>query len=255
MIRPHKKPHRAGWTLVEMLVAAVVFAVLATIVTQVTVAAKKRAHRARAVEKLRTLGTAMASYVSDRNGQLPWEDAPGEDDWRAFADPENSEVWYNALPRTMAVKAAAEITMDPRFFYEDNYPLYLPGADYPSGAKKLASPHFAIAMNSRLQRKDEHGNKKRGTMTAIQDAHRTVVFLERGLPGDKKTNSGQRGFDGSPKANPRAFVARYNNKGLLICADGHVEARAVSELISSGGQIIFPQTDMVWTNDPDDDPN
>ena len=82
-----------------------------------------------------------------------------------------------------------------------------------------------------------------------------MIFLERGMPGDKKTNPGQRGFDARPKANPRAFAARYNGKGLLVFADGHIEVFAVSDLISSAGNIKVPQTDVIWTNDPDDDPN
>jgi type II secretory pathway pseudopilin PulG len=241
--------------MVETLVCAAIVAVLAAISIPVLKSFKERSYRARAVEKLRSLGTAMLSYTSDRNGQLPWEDAPGTDDWQAVADPKNGDVWYNALPDIIGSPSAASLVAAPQRFYEDNYPLYLPGAPYPSSDKKLGTPYFAIAMNSRLQRKDDDGIKKRGSLTTIQTPQRTVLFLERGMPGDKQTNSGQRGFDASPKANARAFAARYNGKGLLICADGHVEMRAVSDLISVSGQIKFPQTDLVWTNDPDDDPN
>jgi hypothetical protein len=110
-------------------------------------------------------------------------------------------------------------------------------------------------MNSRLQRKDDDGVKKQGRFDQIQEPAKTVVLLERGLPGDKKTVPSQRGFDGSPKANPRAFAARHNQKGCLIFADGHAELHAASDLLNPGGGIVVPQTRILWTLNPDDDPN
>lgn len=244
-----------GWTLIETLITVAIIAVLAAIAIPVTTSMKKRAYRAHAVEKLKSLGTAFVSYTADSGGELPWEDAPGPDDWQAAADPENVKVWYNALPELMSAPALGSLATAPQRMYEDHYPLYLPGAPYPKSNKKLGKPYFAIGMNSRLQRKDDAGIKIRGTLAGMLAPQRTVIFLERGMPGDKKTNPGQRGFDAGAKANPRAFAARYNSKGLLIFADGHVEMFAVSDLISNGGQIKMPQTDVVWTRDPDEDPN
>jgi len=244
-----------GWTLVETLITVAIIAILAAIAIPVTTSFKQRAYRARAIEKLQSLGTAFVSYTADSGGELPWEDAPGPDDWQAAADPENEKAWYNALPDLMGAGSLGSHANSPQRMYDDHYPLYLPGAPYPKSNKKLGKPYFAIGMNSRLQRKDDEGIKIRGTLSSIQAPQRTVVFLERGMPGDKKTNPGQRGFDAGAKANPRAFAARYNGKGLLIFADGHVEAFAVSDLISNGGQIVVPQNNVVWTRDPDDDPN
>jgi len=249
------KTRVGGWTLIETLITVAIIAVLAAIAIPVSTSMKKRAHRARAIEKLKSLGTAFVSYTADSGGELPWEDAPGADDWQAAADPENAKVWYNALPDLMGAGSLGSFATSPQRMYTDHYPLYLPGAPYPKSNKKLGKPYFAIGMNSRLQRKDDEGVKIRGTLAGILAPQRTVTFLERGMPGDKKTNSGQRGFDAGAKANPRAFAARYNGKGLLIFADGHVEMFAVSDLISNGGQIVTPQTNVVWTRDPDDDPN
>jgi len=255
-IRPHVRPTgNRGFTLVEVLVVVAIIAVLAAIAIPVSTAAKKRAYRHTALHKLRDLGTAFVSYTADHNGMLPWEDAPGPDDWQAASDPANAEVWYNALPELMGAKPVSALVSNPAQFYSDGYPLYLPGAPYPRSNKKLGKPIFAIAMNSRLQRKDEDGIKKQGTLAAIQAPERTVIFLERGMKRDKKTNPGQKGFDGRPKANPRAFVARYNGKGLLIFVDGHVGMFAVSDLITTSGLIKTPQTNVVWTPDPESDPN
>lgn len=254
-MKENLKARAGGWTLVETLVTVAIIAVLAAIAIPLTISFKNRANRARAAEKLVSLGTAFVSYTGDNGGALPWEDSPGTDDWQAVADPANARAWYNALPDLMGAGSLASIANHPERMYDDGYPLYLPGAPYPKSNKKLGKPYFAIAMNSRLQRKDDEGLKNRGTMAAIQAPQRTVVFLERGMPGDEKTNPGQRGFDATPKANPRAFAARYNGKGLLIFADGHIETFAVSDLISSSGTIKTPQTNVVWTLDPDDDPN
>ena len=126
---------------------------------------------------------------------------------------------------------------------------------YPKGAKKFRRPYFAFAINSRLQRRDENGNKEPGTLAAIVDHGRTVAFLERGLPSDRKVSRAQRGFTGGAKANPRAFAARHNKKGVLIFIDGHAEVRGVYELIERNGRIIYPQQRVIWTPDPEEDPN
>ncbi len=250
-----RKGHKTGWTLTEVLVVVAIIAILAAIGFPVYQSFQERAYRERAAEKLRSLGVAFASFTTEHNGDLPWEDAPGTDDWQAVGDPENEEVWYNALPKLMGYDSASQLASNPATFYQNSYPLFLPGAPYPKSDKKLGKPYFAIAMNSRLQRKNDEGIKIRGRLVNIQNPVQTVIFLERGMPGDKKTNPGQRGFDARPKANPRSFVARYNGKGLLIFADGHIEVFAVSDLISSSGNIKVPQMDVIWTNDPDDDPN
>lgn len=53
----------------------------------------------------------------------------------------------------------------------------------------------------------------------------------------------------------RAFAARHAQKGGLIFADGHAELQAASNLLTVSGAIIVPQAAIVWTPNPDDDPN
>lgn len=249
------RKNQTGWTMIELLVVVALITALAAITIPVVISMKKRAYRASAVEKLSSLGAAFSTYTSEHNGTLPWEDGAGADSWQTVADQDNVEVWYNALPVIMGASPLSELIDSPERLYQDNYPLYLEGAGYPSSDKKLGKPYFAIGMNSRLQRRDEDGAKVQGRMANILQAGRTVAFLERGMPGDKKTMPGQKKFDASPKANARAFVARYNGKGLLVFVDGHVEMFAVSDLITTAGDIIVPQNHVIWTNDPDDDPN
>jgi prepilin-type processing-associated H-X9-DG protein len=240
----------------ELLVAVAIVVVLAAIAFTVMGSMRNNADLARATEKIKSLGAAFVGYTTDHGGLLPYEDAPGSDDWTTAAQPEALEAWYNALPVSMGAKSVGDIGKDdPEQFYQDTYPLYVPGAPYPKSDKKLTKPMFAIAMSSRLQRKGDDGFKAQGSLASIIDPVRTVVFLERGMPGDQKVNKAQTGFDAGPKANPRAFAGRHNQKGILLFADGHTEVRAVSDLITSSGMIIFPQERVIWTADPEEDPN
>jgi prepilin-type N-terminal cleavage/methylation domain-containing protein len=248
----------AGFTLVELLVCVAIVAVLATISFTVMGSMRARANQQHATERLRSISSAFGSYTADNGGLLPWEDCPGTDDWNNASKPENVDVWYNALPKLMGSEPVGELAARPKEFYAQTYPLYIRGAGYPGESKRLEKPFFALAMNSRLQRKaddDESALKVRGKFHAILNPGRTVLFFERGLPNDKKTIPAQAGYDGAPKGNPRNFAARYNQKGMLVFADGHIEMFQASDLMNAGGQIKVPQDRIVWTCDPDDDPN
>ena len=209
------------------------------------------------LDKMHVLGKSLLAYTKDSNGMLPYEDSPGVDDWVNAGKAENKDVWYNALPRQMGAKGVADLvdegTMEA--FYHEDYPLFIPGAPYPEEAKRLSRPRFAIAMNSRLQQKDDAGVKRRGTLGEIEKPEKTVTFLERGMAGERRVMTGQVGYDSEPKANPRAFAARHNQKGYLLFADGHAEPRQAVELIEKSGRIIFPQSSVIWTADPAEDPN
>lgn len=252
--RPRPVIH--GFTLMELLVAIAIGMALATITITVVGQMKQRANMVRATEKIHSLGVALVGYTGDTNGLLPYEDAPGTDDWNTASKPENSEVWYNALPERMGYQTVGDMVDKPDLFYEESYPLYVPGAPYPKGDKKFKKPYFAIGMNSRLQRSDDEGRKEQGTLQSIQDPTRTVAFLERGMPGDKKVSGAQRGFSGKPKANPRGFATRHKQKGILLFVDGHTEVYSVTDLVDPSGEIPWnPQRPVVWTRNPKDDPN
>jgi prepilin-type processing-associated H-X9-DG protein len=110
-------------------------------------------------------------------------------------------------------------------------------------------------MNSRLQRRSEDGAKPTGNYASIIRPDRTVVFLERGMPGDKQVSKIQGGFDAAAKANPKNFAARHNQKGILVFADGHTEVHSFSDLVDKSGRIPMPQENIIWTADPEANPN
>ena len=241
----------------ELLVVIAIIVVLAAVSFSVSKNMRENANLARATAKIKDLGSTFVGYTTDSGGLLPFEDAPGPDNWNTASKPEASEAWYNALPYRMGYPSVGDLGLDnnPEAFYDESYPIYIPGAPYPKGDKRLTKPYFAVGMNSRLQRKNEDGTKEQGTLASILDPVKTVAFLERGMPGDKKVTKAQRGFSGSPKSNPRGFAGRHNQKGILLFVDGHVEVRSVLDLISKAGRIHYPQERVVWTRNPEDDPN
>ena len=249
---------RAGFTILELLVVVAIILILAALSFQVMKSIHQKANLARATGKISDLGAAFVGYTADSGGLLPMENFSGSGDgWDAAEDPAAQEVWYNALPASMGSRTVGEISEanQPEAFYDDSYPIFVPGAPYPAGEKKYKKPMYAIGMNSRLQRTDdETGIKERGTLVSIQVPINTVVFLERGMPKDKKIVGSQANFTATPKASPKAFAGRHNQKGLLLFADGHVEVRSVLDLLTPGGEVII-QEGIIWTRDPLNDPN
>ncbi len=268
MDQRRNRKRTAGFTLLELLVAVAIVIVLAGISFQVFTNMVQSANLTRATQKIKDLGQAFVDYTSDHGGRLPLENADipdisaDQEDWTVAASEEAEEAWYNVLPERMGFRSVAQLGEEnaPQSFYDSSYPAFLGGAPYFKSEKKLERPYFAIGMNSRLQRRSLDGYKDPGTLASIQQPVNTVIFLERGLPKDKEHSKAQRKFNGAPKANPRAFATRHNQKGVLLFVDGHTEVRRVPELIKASGEIIVPEdqspgTSVVWTRDPDDDPN
>ncbi|MFM7181879.1 MAG: type II secretion system protein [Verrucomicrobiales bacterium] len=244
-----------GWTLTELLIVAAILAVLAGVSVPVWKAFRQNAMKVDSARRMANLATAFTGFASENGGLMPWEDAVGGNSWASAAKPENKDVWYNALPTLMNAPSVGALATDPGTFYNDAYPLYFKGAKYPDDDKKLSKPFFAVAMNSRIQRRGEDGQKKQGSIAHLSVPARTVIFFERGLPKEDKTMGALGGYDGTPKGNAANFVARYNQKGLLIFADGHAELVKASEIITSSGMVLVPQEAFIWTPDPAENPN
>ena len=247
--------------MLELLVVMAVIMVLPGITLQVLKNVSQKADLALATQKIKDLGQAFVTYTTDNGGLLPRENYSGSGDtWDAASDEEAQEVWYNALPTQMGFPSVGEIGEEgkPHKFYEKSHPLFVPGAPYPKSEKKLEKPMYAIGMNSRLQRREnDTGNKPQGTLASIQAPADTVIFLERGMPKDKKVVRSQANFSASPKAGPKAFAGRHNQQGLLLFADGHVDPKSPSEIITGSGKVktLEEGSSVIWTRDPDDDPN
>jgi prepilin-type N-terminal cleavage/methylation domain-containing protein/prepilin-type processing-associated H-X9-DG protein len=249
---------RRGFTLMEVLVVIAIILVLAAIAFPTVTAFRTKADKAQAISRMRDLGTAATTYTTDNNGDLPMEDSKGTDTWQAAADPENARAWYNALPKLKGRRPVADYANTPREFYTKDNMLFLPGATYPDEGKKLRQPLFAIAINTKLQRKDNEGKKPPLKLASIMNIANTALFIEQGLPGEKSDGGTgtqkKSNYDGSPKGSAKSFVGRYGGKGIICFVDGHVEEFKPSELLTETGEILIPGP-VTWGRAPEEDPN
>lgn len=247
----------SAFTLMEILVVVAIILVLAAIAFPVFNAIQSKAHKATATQNMKSLTAAAIDYASQNDGTLPAEDAKGPDTWQTAALPESGKAWYNALPRALGYKGVGDYASIPRDFYDKGNILWLPGAKYPDSDKKLVKPLFAIAINTKLQRRNDDDEKPPLKMSMITDPSRTVLFLEQGLPNDDKAAPVQskKDYNGSCKGSAKSMAGRYAGAGVLTFCDGHSEVVQVKDTLTETARFPFPQTEIVWTRTPDEDPN
>lgn len=240
---------RSGFGLLESVTCVAVLGAAGLLAAAGLQQQNEKKAVANTVERMKNLGSASVDYATEHGGRLPLPEAPGVDDWTKAGKPEAAEVWYNVLPEQLKARPVSKFgKKDAVKFYREENPLYFPGVTYPGD--RFDRPYFAVGFNSLLQGKQ----KEQVRLGALMAPNRTVLFLERGLPDEKPEMKAQNDFSGDPAAGPRAFVARRKGKGLLLFVDGHLEARAVKEVLNVHGAIV-PQANLVWTRDPDADPN
>ena len=200
--RRFRDARRFAFTRTETLVVLAIVIVLVVAAFPVYSFIRKKQHKQVALEKMKELGGALTNYTSQNGGVLPAEDADGNDSWGVIASPAAKDAWYNALPKAIGKKGAGEFSTET--FYSDENIVYLPGANYPD-VKKAEQPMFAIAYNTKLQRKDAAGKKERLKMSQITDASKTVALLEQGLVNEDRTLPVQTktDYDGSPKGSAK----------------------------------------------------
>jgi type II secretory pathway pseudopilin PulG len=247
-------PDYRAFTIMEVLVVVSIILVLAAMIFPVVTTVQQRARRVTALHIMQQLSSAAASYEAQNNGILPDEGSKTNDSWQACADPNNAKAWYNSLPRLVGMRGVGDFANDPKTFYSSQNLLYVPGAGYPVDDKKLIRPLFAIAINTKLQRKDAEGQKN-GRMSQITNPSQTVLFFDQGLPNEIKSLAVQQKYYGAPKGNGKSFVARYGQKGLITFVDGHTELVDPKDVLTEVGRLPFPPTGIIWCRTPEEDPN
>lgn len=250
-------PISGRFTVMEALVVTAIILVVGALAYPIYDLIHTKTERQNTLGLMRALGSAVTSYSTQSSGLLPEEDAQGNDTWKNAAKADSKEVWYNALPHIMGKKSVGDYADNAAAFYTKENPLYVPGADYPQSDKKLVHPLFAIAMNTKLHQKEAGATKHRVKLTDIINQTKTVVLMEQGLPSEKPTLEVQKkkDYDGGAKGSAKSFIGRYRGEGVMVFADGHAELVEAKSVLTETARIPVPQTELIWTPNPDDDPN
>ena len=246
-----------GLTLVELLVVIAIVGVLASLLLPALGRARALARQTECAGRLRQWMLAQGLYATDHDDRIAREsfepNGVSLNTWGDVTHPFARDVWYNALAVQMGVPRAAEYGLHAvrPGFYGRGRIFHCPQARFP--ARRLDDPtvFFSLAMNSKLIMWP-HATVR---ITQALRPAATVSFLENRLPDEPMAAPDQAIVElGQPSAYANRFVARHRGRGNLVFLDGHLEARRGPEIVTNG-MAHFPPRDVIWTADPDTNPN
>ena len=254
---PEPRQPRSGFTLIELLVVIAILAILAALLLPALSRAKGRGRQTVCKSNLRQWTVAQTMYAEDNEDHIAREsfDPNGVtlNLWAQVRHAFAGDAWYNALACQMGILPALDYA--PKVvrgdFYDRSRLFHCPAARFPNGAAKDDVAYFSLAMNSKLILEPDHTMK----ISSIQRPSDTVFFMDNRLPDEPEVDPYQTPVAlGQPSAYANRFVTRHQGRGQLSFIDGHVEAKAGSEVVTNG-LAPFPPTSVIWTADPERNPN
>jgi prepilin-type N-terminal cleavage/methylation domain-containing protein/prepilin-type processing-associated H-X9-DG protein len=243
----------SAFTLIELLVVMAIIALLAALLLPALSRAKASAQQVECISRLKQWTLGFRSYADDNDGWIPREGFSKTgtvrwDNWNAVANPQGSDVWYNALSPYVGVPSAASYYRNTDAFYERASLFHCPRARIPTALPGIAL--FSLAMNSQLI---VPGTAPTIQFERIRDTTRTVVFMENLLEGEKQVVPQKQDgtFLGQPAAAADRFAGvRHGQGGNLAFADGHAQwfpgEKVVETKGPGAGNIKQPEVDVIW---------
>jgi prepilin-type N-terminal cleavage/methylation domain-containing protein/prepilin-type processing-associated H-X9-DG protein len=256
-----KTERKNGFTLIELLVVIAIIAILAAMLLPALARAKNSAQRVSCLNKQRQWGLAMLMYTQDNEENVPRESETPDGstlmNWAQVVAADGGSVWYNALPRSIKLKGAADYLADKSPFYSQDSLFHCPTAPFTPTIALDSFIYFSLAMNSKLI----SGLAQTIRVNSVKLPSNTVIFLENRLGGDPMVDPNQAKTDlGQPSSYASRFAARHAKTGNLVFIDGHAATYKGPQVVQTQpgadeGKAILPQTEIVWTIDPSASPN
>lgn len=248
---------RYAFTLIELLVVIAVVAILAALLVPVLGRAKGLARRTICMNHLKQWAFAQTMYALDNEDHIAREsfEANGVtlNLWAEVRHALAGDVWYNALPRQIGIQPAIDFAplVVRGDFYARSELFHCPEARFPKGVSGNPVAFFSLAMNSKLILAPAHTT----TLSSIQAPEDTVLFLDNRLPEEPMIDPQQEVHElGQPSAYANRTVARHQKRVNLSFVDGHAEPIRGTEIVTNG-LARFPQAPVIWTADPQRNPN
>ena len=204
--RGAEKARRGGFTLIELLVVVAVIAILAALIMPAMSSAIESGQRVRCQSSLRQVGQALASYIKDTFGILPWHD---DHEPNVLPPPNGSGLYRRqALGRLL-------------FFLSD--PLVLRcTADAGPFTEPGKGRYFSYTCNT-------SGHRKNRNISEVERSHSQCISF---LDGSEKDG----GTDGNndrpylPGGLSTSYGFRRHSEGFnALFLDGHIQWYPIGE--------------------------
>lgn len=196
-----------GFVFVELMIVAVIVAILAGIVIPALYAAKNKAQQVTCVNNLRQLFLAFEQYTNDNNGLLPRPNNSGtsKDGTRNC----NAEVWFKAVDWYLTALQPSskrdEISLEERLLLVKQDPIFNSVPFSNQDATRTIKMNQNLALPSECQRPIE----------TIGTPSKTVLLF------DGRINS--TGVADNYEGSYGSVAQRHSKAANILFIDGHVE--------------------------------
>lgn len=259
-----KTTRSKAFTLVELMVAIGIMALLIAVLLPALNAARQAARRTQCASNMRQWGIGYQIYADANQGHLPiiGGDGTNAQPVGEWAGP----MWFNAIPPLLGVKTYDEQQLDhiagrtPLPKEGQNSLFVCPSTSVAVGvnaadtvidgyfvvtgyatapAKQARQTFFCYVPNSKLD-----GTRPTIKISQLRPASLVVLMVEKRMrPGELPDAPGPDGENyygkrlARTKANWERFAARHNDGGYVLFADGHVQLVSQTEAAHPPGAV------------------